>query len=192
MSPNDLDQRYLNDMRPAPHESRRVEANGLDLHYLDYGTAGRPPMLCLHGGAVTAHWFDFVAPGFTADYHVRALDQRGHGDSARAEPPDYRYASYASDLDEVIRKLGLRDVVLVGHSMGGLVSLLYAATYPGVARAIVVIDSTLRAAPERVSRLHEIGNREGSNYATNEEFIERFRVRPEGTQAAPRIIRDLA
>ena len=70
--------------QPAPCENRFIEANGVRLHYLDYGTAGSTPMLCLHGGAVNAHWFDFVAAGFTADYHVRALDQRGHGDSAWA------------------------------------------------------------------------------------------------------------
>ena len=179
-------------VQPAPHTSRRLEANGIDLHYLDYGTADKPPMLCLHGGAVNAHWFDFIAGGFTADYHVRALDQRGHGDSAYADPPDYRYERYASDVAEVARKLDLRDFVLVGHSMGGLVSLVYAATHPGRVKALVVIDSTLRATPDRVASLHQIGNREGSNYASNAEFIERFKVRPEGTQAAPEIIRYLA
>ena len=178
--------------RPAAFTSRFIEANGLNLHYLDYGTAGCTPVLCLHGGAVNAHWFDFVAGGFSADYHVRALDQRGHGDSARADPPDYRYQSYASDLAQVVESLDLRDFVLAGHSMGGLVSLVYAAHYPGRVKALVVIDSTLRAAPERVSALHDIGNREGSNYATNEEFIARFKVRPEGTQAVPAIIRYLA
>ena len=177
---------------PTASTSRHVEANGLKLHYLDYGAVGRTAMLCLHGGAVNAHWFDFVAGGFNTDYHVRALDQRGHGDSARADPPDYRYQSYASDVAQVVEKLDLRDFVLVGHSMGGLVSLVYVASYPGRVKGLVVVDSTLRSAPERVSSLRAIGNREGSNYATNEEFIERFRVRPEGTQAAPEIIRYLA
>jgi hypothetical protein len=46
--------------RPAPFENRFIEANGVRLRYLDYGTAGLTPMLCLHGGAVNAHWFDFV------------------------------------------------------------------------------------------------------------------------------------
>jgi pimeloyl-ACP methyl ester carboxylesterase len=182
----------MNSPSPAPHTSRHIQANGLKLHYLDYGTEGRPPMLCLHGGAVNAHWFDFVAGAFTSDYHVRALDQRGHGDSARADPPQYGYDNYASDVNQVIEKLDLRDLVLVGHSMGGMVSIVHAATYPGRVKALVVIDSTLRATADRVASLHAIGNREGSNYATNEEFIERFRVRPEGTQAAPGIIRYLA
>lgn len=179
-------------IQPASHTSRYIEVNGLKLHYLDYGTEGRPPMLCLHGGAVTAHWFDFVAGGFTADYHVRALDQRGHGESDWADPPDYRYERYAADLDEVIGSLDLREVVLVGHSMGGLVSLIYAATHPGRVKALVIVDSTLRSAPERVAVLHEVGGREGSSYASNDEFIARFKVRPEGTQAAPEIIRYLA
>jgi len=176
----------------APHVSRYVEANGLKLHYLDYGTAGKPPILCLHGGAVNAHWFDFVAGGFTADYHVRALDQRGHGDSQPADPPQYGYDRYASDLAQVVEKLDLRDVVLFGHSMGGLVSLVYAANYPGRVSKLVIIDSTLRATPERVSFLHQLGTREGSSYATQDEFISRFKVRPEGTQAVPEIIRYLA
>ena len=176
----------------AAHADRTVEVNGINLHYLDYGTAGKAPMLCLHGGAVTAHWFDFVAGGFTADYHVRALDQRGHGDSGRAEPPSYRYEEYASDAEAVMKKLGMEDVVLVGHSMGGLVSLVHEAMFPGRVKALVIVDSTLRSTPDRVSNLHRIGNREGSSYATNEEFVERFRVRPEGTRAAPEIIRYLA
>src|SRR5687767_9490428 len=48
-------------IQAASSESRFIEVNGLKLHYLDYGTEGRPPLLCLHGGAVNAHWFDFVA-----------------------------------------------------------------------------------------------------------------------------------
>jgi len=178
--------------RAAPFEERFIEAGGVRLHYLDYGTAGRTPMLYLHGGAVNAHWFDFVAAGFTADYHVRALDQRGHGDSAWADPPDYSYERYAADVAEVVAKLDLRDFVMVGHSMGGLVSLVYAATYPGRVKKIVIVDSTLVATPDRVAVLHEVGAREGRSHATHREFVENFRVRPAGTTAAPEILRYLA
>ena len=178
--------------RPAPFENRFIEANGIRLRYLDYGTAGLTPMLCLHGGAVNAHWFDFVAAGFTASHHVRALDQRGHGDSARSEPPDYSYERYAADVAEVVEKLELRDFVLVGHSMGGLVSLVYAANYPGRVKKIVIVDSTLVATPDRVAVLHEVGGREGKTYSTHGEFVDNFRVRPAGTTAAPEILRHLA
>src|SRR3972149_4745393 len=97
-------------IQPASSSSGFVEAGGLRLHYLDYGTAGRPAMLCVHGGAAHAHWFDFVASGFSADYHVRALDWRGHGDSAWSDPPEYSHERFASDLAEGAGKLALRGV----------------------------------------------------------------------------------
>lgn len=175
----------------APHTSHYVEANGLNLHYLDYGSEGKTPVLCLHGSAVNAHWFDFVAGGFSGDYHVRALDLRGHGDSASAEPPKYGMLNYAEDVAAFVEKLDLRDFMLVGHSMGGLVSLAYESIYPGRAKKIVVIDSSMRNTAARVARFHEVGNREGSSYATKAEYVERFRLRPDGTTAVPEIVRYL-
>ena len=177
---------------PAPYTSGFVEANGLKLHYLDYGTAGRPPMLCVHGGAAHAHWFDFIAPGFNAAYHVRSLDLRGHGDSEWADPPAYFYKDYASDLNEVVEKLDLRDFVLVGHSMGGAVALLYAATYPARVKTLVVVDSTVNLSPERIAKLRDVGSKPGSSYATKEDLVARYRLRPGDSQAAPETVRHVA
>jgi pimeloyl-ACP methyl ester carboxylesterase len=178
--------------QPAPYTTHFVRVGGARLHYLDYGTAGQPPILCVHGGAAHGHWFDFFAPGFVADFHVRALDFRGHGDSSWMMPPDYTYERHAADLAEVAEQLDLRDFVLIGHSMGGLVSLVYAATYPGRIRALIIVDSTLRMPEERVAMLRNVGNRPGSRYATHAEFLSRYRLRPDGTTAAPEIIRHLA
>jgi pimeloyl-ACP methyl ester carboxylesterase len=178
--------------QPAAFTSHFVDVDGSRLHYLDYGMAGRPAILCVHGGAAHGHWFDFFAPGFVTDFHVRALDFRGHGDSEWMSPPNYTYERHAADLEEVAEKLDLRDFVLIGHSMGGLVSLLYAATYPGRLRALIIVDSTLRMPEERVAVLRNVGNRPGSTYATREEFLTRYRLRPDGTTAAPEIIRHLA
>jgi pimeloyl-ACP methyl ester carboxylesterase len=178
--------------QPASSSSHFLEVDGSRLHYLDYGTAGRPAILCVHGGAAHAHWFDFFAPGFIADFHVRALDFRGHGDSQWMNPPNYTYEQHAADLAAVVDALDLRDFVLIGHSMGGLVSLQYAATYHGRARALIIVDSTLRMPEERVAMLRDVGNRPGSRYVSHEEFLSRYRLRPEGTTAAPEIIRHLA
>ncbi len=177
---------------PARYVSRHVEANGLRLHYLDYGTEGRPAMLCVHGGAAHAHWYDFVADGFTGDYHVRSIDLRGHGDSARHEPPAYLYRDYASDLDAAVRELDLRDFVLVGHSMGGMVSLLYAATYPGRVKALVIVDTLLNLPVERVAKLREVGNKPGSTYASQQELVARYRLRPGHSSAAPEVVHHIA
>jgi pimeloyl-ACP methyl ester carboxylesterase len=174
------------------YTSRYVEAGGLRLHYLDYGSVGKPTILCVHGGAAHAHWFDFVASGLSRDYHVLAIDQRGHGDSGAANPPDYAYERYAADLNEVVEKLGLRHFVLIGHSMGGTVCLVYAATYPGRVSRLVIVDSTLQMTPARVAALREVGSREGSTYATREEFVARYRLRPASARTPLRVIRHLA
>jgi len=181
-------------LKPAPYTDRFVEVNGLRLHLQDYGGAGKPPMLCLHGSAANAHWFDFVAGGFTADYHVLALDLRGHGDSAWdvSASPRYVYDDYAADLHALTEVLELRDFILAGHSMGGLVSTVYASTYPGRAKAFIMIDSSLKLSGERVATMNAVGSREGASYATQEEFVAKFKIRPTGTAATPDIVRHIA
>lgn len=176
---------------PASSTSAYVSAGGLKLHYLDYGTAGRPPLLFVHGGAAHAHWYDFVAAGFTADFHVRALDHRGHGDSAWSEPPEYSTLRLAEDLHEVTEQLDLRDFVLIAHSMGGMVSLNYAAKFPGRMSRLVIVDSTLRLTDDRAAMMRERGARQ-SSYGTLEDLAARYKLMPSGSTAGPEVINHIA
>ena len=176
----------------APFTDGFVEAGKLRLHYLDYGTAGRPTMLCVHGGAAHGHWFDYIAAGFTPDYHVLALDQRGHGDSVWADEPAYTYLDFASDIDKAAAKLDLRDFVLVGHSMGGMVALVYAATYPGRLAKLVIVDTSIQLSEERLATMRDVGNRGGSSYATRDELIARYKLRPGNSLAPQEVVRHIA
>jgi pimeloyl-ACP methyl ester carboxylesterase len=119
---------------------RVAQVGGLDLHYLDWGTAGRPPLVCLHGITQTAHSWDDVAPTLARTYHVRALDQRGHGDSSWASDGDYRIATQSRDVEAFVGTVVAAPAVLVALSMGGLVATTLAARAPEVARALVVVD----------------------------------------------------
>lgn len=175
----------------APYKDCYIEVAGIKLHYQDFGTAGKPYMICVHGGAASGHWFDFVAGDFSRNYHVLAIDQRGHGDSGWARPPEYTYERYGADLDEFVHKLGIDNFVLIGHSMGGAVSLTYAANHPGRVARIVVVDTTLHMSPDRIAKLREVGNRPGRTYATREEFVSRFRLRPPDSSALPSVLRHL-
>ena len=73
---------------PQP-QSHFVTINHLRLHYLDWGTAGKLPLILCHGGSAYARWWDFIAPVFAEGFHVIAPDWRGHGESQHAEPPAY-------------------------------------------------------------------------------------------------------
>jgi pimeloyl-ACP methyl ester carboxylesterase len=175
--------------KPAAYTGKYVQAGALKLHYLDYGAEGKPPMLCIHGGAAHGHWFDFIAPGFNRDYHVYSLDLRGHGDSQPVDPPDYYYEKYAADIDKAVEALGLRDFVLVGHSMGGTVCLLYAATHPGRVKKLIVVDSTVNLSADRIAKLRDVGSRPGRDYDSKEEMVSRYKLRPGNPQATPEVVR---
>ena len=89
----------------AHYQDHFVTVNGLRLHYLDWGTEGKPPFIMLHGGSAYAHWWDLVAPAFADDFHVLALDQRGHGDKFQMKtgPAGNFYQPTAQDLRHHLR-----------------------------------------------------------------------------------------
>jgi pimeloyl-ACP methyl ester carboxylesterase len=181
-------------LEPAAYTDSFVDIDGARLHIQDYGASGKPPMLCVHGGGANAHWYDFVADGFNTDYHVRGIDLRGHGDSDwdTSDPPNYSYAHQAADIDALTKKLDLRDFVLIGHSMGGAICSMYAATYPGRVKALVIVDSNLIMSPERIASFQAVADRPAREYATQEEFIANYRVRPGGSTARPDAVRYIA
>ncbi|HEY7649348.1 MAG TPA: alpha/beta hydrolase [Methylomirabilota bacterium] len=122
-------------LQPQDHY---LKVNGLRLHVLDWGGAGRAPLLLLHGFTGHAHAWDTLSLALQPHFHVYALDQRGHGDSDPAEV----YGAVASfdDLSGVIEQLGLAPVTLVGLSMGGRNAMYFASKRPDLVRKLVVLD----------------------------------------------------
>jgi pimeloyl-ACP methyl ester carboxylesterase len=122
------------------YESRQTVVRHQRFHYLEWGPSDAPPMLLLHGGNQTAHSWDLVSLHLSDRYHVYALDQRGHGDSEWARDQDYSAPAMASDALAFIRQQGLRSPVIMGHSMGGRVTMTLATQEPELARALVFVD----------------------------------------------------
>jgi pimeloyl-ACP methyl ester carboxylesterase len=112
----------------------------LRLHYVDYGRADTPLLVLVHGGRDHARSWDFVAAALRDRYHVVAPDLRGHGDSAWAVGSQYAMADYLLDLNQLLRHIGIRPVILVGHSLGGAIVLQYAGTYPDRVSCVVAIE----------------------------------------------------
>ncbi len=110
----------------------------LEFHYREWSARGAP-LVFLHGLASQAHMFDRVAPRLADSYRVLALDQRGHGLSAKPDT-GYDFATVSADLAAFLDALRLRRVVVAGHSWGGNVALSFAAHYPERTRALVLID----------------------------------------------------
>ena len=137
--------KFTNENAP---QDKFVNANGMRFHYLEWGNPDNPPMLLLHGFAQTCHSWDFVALGFSDNYRVIVLDQRGHGDSDWASDGDYSPETQQKDISGVVNELGLANFVLMGLSMGGRNSFTYAAKNAGKVKALVVVD----AAPQNMQQ----------------------------------------
>ena len=103
-----------------------------------------PAVVLLHGFLDAAGSWDLVAPLLAAAGHpVVALDLRGHGEGHRADPRDYyHFPDYLLDVDELVHAHAdlATPFVLVGHSMGGMVSTMFAGTYPERVSHLVNIE----------------------------------------------------
>ena len=171
--------------------TRFVVVGGLTLHFLEWGTIGRPTVCFLHGGSAHAHWFDQVTPAFADRYHLIALDQRGHGESQWAEPPAYGTENFASDLIGFFDSLSLERVALVGHSMGGHNSMSFAAWHPDRVSALVIVDSRPTIPADRLDRLRRRGERTLRPYPSQEAAAQLFRLIPRETNADPSLLAHL-
>jgi pimeloyl-ACP methyl ester carboxylesterase len=117
-----------------------VSADGVRLAYETAGS-GSPPMVFVHGWSCDRSHFAPLLRHFAATHQVLALDLRGHGDSGRPEPVpgSYDIGVLADDVLAVAEAAGLREPLLVGHSLGALIGLDCAAR-PGALGALLMID----------------------------------------------------
>ncbi|QSO52107.1 alpha/beta hydrolase [Alicyclobacillus curvatus] len=117
----------------------QIELNGLSLQYRETGNLSGPPLVALHALGRNAESWDPVAVVLGRKYRVLALDLRGHGGSAR--PGQYSFELMSEDVHSFSSVLGLDRFTLLGHSMGGTVSYIYAETYPSRVDHLVVEDT---------------------------------------------------
>lgn len=115
-----------------------VRANDIRQHYLRYGGKGTP-LILVPGITSPAVTWGFVAERLGKEYDVYVPDARGRGLSETAPGMDYSLAACAEDVGAFAKALGLKDYILVGHSMGGRIGALVAANHPeGLARLVMV------------------------------------------------------
>ena len=134
-------------MTTVKAQEKYLTVNGVRLRYLDWGTAGKMPLVCLHGHTGQAHIWDEFAEAMAPHYHVYSVDQRGHGGS---EWTDTGYARdrFVEDLEAFVDSLGLSRFALAGSSMGGWNSLLYTADHPERVERIIIVDIGPEPSPE--------------------------------------------
>ena len=134
-------------------EDKFQSAGGVRLHYLDFGGDSKPAVVCVHGLTGNAHNFDSLAPHLASRYRVISLDVRGRGDSDWGPPLDYNPQVYVSDLKDFLDGIGIARATLVGTSMGGIISMMFAGGYPERVERLVLNDVGPEISPAGLQRI---------------------------------------
>lgn len=118
---------YDSSLEPISHY---YYSHRLKLQFWDWGQDGKPSLLLVHGGLDHARNWDWVARALREKFHVYALDLRGHGNSAWAPGALYSIAEHVLDLSALADVIHDFPIYLIGHSLGGVITLVYSGIYP--------------------------------------------------------------
>jgi pimeloyl-ACP methyl ester carboxylesterase len=169
---------WFTDALAVDFTDEHVEVDGAAIHYLAWGEPDRPGLVFVHGGGAHAHWWTHIAATFARDLRVVALDLSGHGDSGHRDT-----YSLEQWTDEVVAVAGDADIagspVIIGHSMGGFVTIATAARHPARLAGAIVCDSPVTE-PDPEIGAFQLREAFGSprTYATVEDALVRFRTVP--------------
>ena len=161
------------------------------LNYAKTGVSGFPLVL-LHGGS--ARWQSALPliPELSLQWHVYALDLRGHGTSGRV-PDSYRLRDYVADITSFLQQVVKEPAVLFGHSLGGHIAIMIAAWYPHLVKALIVGDapfdrSRLRVALQRDSPRLRFWRQYAGGRSSLEEVAEALKQTPISVEGHPDLI----
>ena len=176
----------------APRTERVLTVEGCPIHTIRWGERGRPGIILVHGGAAHAEWWSFTAPQLAQQYDVVALDMSGHGESGRRE--EYPREQWAREVMAVADDAGFPGPpVLVGHSLGGMVSIVAASLYGERLAGAVIVDSPVRAPdPESEEGARGRAFRNPKTYPDLETAITHFHLVPPQAPPAPYVLRHVA
>ncbi len=170
---------WFRDALGVPFDDVFVEVDGAAIHAIAWGEPGRRGLVFVHGGGAHAHWWTHVAATFADEFRVIAVDLSGHGDSAHRD--DYMLDQWTREVLTAADHAGIAGPpVVIGHSMGGFVTIATAALHPQRVAGAIVCDSPVTA-PDHEIRAH--GRRDAfgqlRTYPAVDDALARFRTVPE-------------
>jgi len=158
-----------------------ILVDGARLAYHEWPGRG-PTLLCVHGITSNCHAWDCWAEQLAPAYRVIALDLRGRGDSDK--PPSYPVevhrdlCCYPRDLDRLLDALGLEAVHYLGHSLGAMIGVIFAATYPNRVRKLVLVDGGHDLRPDVTAGIRPSLDRLGVTFPSLDDYLARMQGLP--------------
>ena len=169
-----------------------VTVDGCAIHALTSGAPGTRGLVFVHGGGAHAHWWTHVASLFSGEFRVVAIDLSGHGDSGTR--PDYSLEQWTDEVVAVSEAGGIAGPpVVVGHSMGGFVTIATAARHAGRVGGAIVCDSPVTE-PDPEIEAYKLREAFGHprTYASVDEAVSHFRTIPAQDHYLPYVLDHVA
>lgn len=170
------------DMRPAVGETV-VENAVIQYRGWSLDRADLPGLVLIHGFRAHARWWDHIAPALADRFRLVAFDLSGMGDSGHR--PTYGRFLHAEEAMAVARAAGFDRATLVGHSYGGIISLLACKLYSEIFEGAVLVDTFMFPDGDETKEWVTLPKR---HYPTCEAGLQRYRLRPPGRWPDPEIL----
>jgi pimeloyl-ACP methyl ester carboxylesterase len=132
---------------------KKAKGDGVAIQLAVWEGSGRN-ILCIHGITSNCRCWDVLASALSPKQRVLAMDLRGRGGSDKPES-GYSLEHHIEDIRSLLDDLGLKDVVLMGHSLGAFISLAFGAKYPGRVNRIILVDGGGALSKEQIDKVFQ-------------------------------------
>ena len=159
------------------HTSKFVAVNGARIEYMEWGNPENQSVIMLHGTNAHAHWFKFIGSMLSEKYHFVVMSFSGMGGSDWRS--FYTRDTFVDDVWGVVKDTGMENPIVVGHSFGGMVSLITASKHSEDMSGLLLVDFVVNK-PEEHHEWYEdrVPARPPRIVKEREELIKRFRLMP--------------
>lgn len=160
-----------------------ADLGGIRLHYRDEGAAGGAPVVFVNSLGTDLRLWDKVLPLLPSGLRLIRFDKRGHGLSDAPAAP-YAMGALVRDLERLLDHLGVREAVLVGLSIGGMIAQGLAVKRPDMVRALVLSNTGFKIGTramweERIAAVEKGGIEALADAVMARWFPPSFRATPE-------------
>ena len=168
---------WFNQALDKEHTSKFVEVNGACIEYMEWGNPENQSVIMLHGTNAHAHWFKFIGSMLSDNYHFVVMSFSGMGGSDWRS--FYTRDTFVDDVWGVVKDTGMENPIVVGHSFGGMVSLITASKHSQDMSGLLLVDFVVNK-PEEHHEWYEgrAPARPPRIVKEREELIKRFRLMP--------------
>ena len=168
---------WFNQALDKEHTSKFVEVNGACIEYMEWGNPENQSVIMLHGTNAHAHWFKFIGSMLSDNYHFVVMSFSGMGGSDWRS--FYTRDTFVDDVWGVVKATGMENPIVVGHSFGGMVSLITASKHSQDMSGLLLVDFVVNK-PEEHHEWYEdrAPARPPRIVKEREELIKRFRLMP--------------